>query len=105
MMETDLRIFGTKFQFNSIKQNTQIEIVESYVYLGQRQTLEDESRLTGQQLASTAIYSWETCLKIRVYNSCAFPAMTYDVETGTLISQANTSQQPYKQILKDIYSQ
>ncbi|MEG7521924.1 MAG: hypothetical protein M3H12_02325, partial [Chromatiales bacterium] len=79
---------------------TQIENVESYVYLGQRYTIRDkiqdkeiQRRITAG-LAAFAKHrdifkgNFGTCLKRQVYNSCVLPAMTYGAETWALANQA-----------------
>ena len=73
--------------------NTQIETVESYIYLGQRYNTRDKNqdkeiqrRITAGWTASTKHIG--TCLKRQVYNSCVLPAMTYAAETRALTTQA-----------------
>ncbi|KAK2179692.1 hypothetical protein NP493_477g03002 [Ridgeia piscesae] len=79
--------------------NTQIENVESYVYLGQRYSTRDKNQDKDIQRRNTA--GWTgfvkhrdifkgntgTCLKRQVYNSCIFPAMAYGKETWALTTQ------------------
>ena len=84
MMETDTTIYVN---------NTQIENVESYIYLGQRYNTRDknpdkeiERRITAGWTAFAKhldIFKVNigTCLKRQIYNSCVFPAMTYGAET------------------------
>ncbi|KAK2183438.1 hypothetical protein NP493_312g04010 [Ridgeia piscesae] len=92
MMENDTPIYVN---------NTQIENVESYIYLGQRYSTRNKNQVTEIQRRITA--GWTvvfvkhrnifkgnigTCLKRQVYNSCALPAMTYGAETWALTIQA-----------------
>ena len=91
MMENDALIYVN---------NIQIEIVESYIYLGQRYSTRDKHQDKEIQKRITAGWttfakhrdiikgSNRTCLKRQVYNSCILPAMTYSTETGALTSQA-----------------
>ncbi|KAK2182539.1 hypothetical protein NP493_350g02048 [Ridgeia piscesae] len=65
--------------------NTQIGNVESYIYLGQRDSIRDKNQDKEIQRRITA--GWIAfakhrgnigkCLKRQVFNSCVFPAMTY----------------------------
>lgn len=80
--------------------NKQIENVESYIYLGQRYSLQEKNQDKEIQRRITA--GWATYakhhdifksnfsiyLKRQVFNSCIIPAMTYGAETWTLSSQA-----------------
>ncbi|KAK2175953.1 hypothetical protein NP493_694g01003 [Ridgeia piscesae] len=73
--------------------NTQIENVGSYFYLGQRCSSRDKNQDKEIQRRITA--GWTgfanhrdifkgnigTCLKRQVYNSCVLPAMTHGAET------------------------
>ena len=80
--------------------NTQIENVESYVYLGQRFSLRDKNQDKEILRRSTAgwtayakhrdifISNFAICLKRKVYNSYVLPAMTYGAETWSLTKQA-----------------
>ncbi|KAK2193366.1 hypothetical protein NP493_15g08075 [Ridgeia piscesae] len=84
MMETDTSIYVN---------NTQIENVESYIYLGHRystryknQDMEIQRRITAGWPAFAKhrdIFKNNigTCLKRQIYNSCVLPAMTYGAET------------------------
>ncbi|KAK2189404.1 hypothetical protein NP493_107g02006 [Ridgeia piscesae] len=90
MMENDTPIYVN---------NTQIENVESYTYLGQRYSTRDKNQDKKIQRRLTA--GWTTiakhrdifkgnigtCLKRQVYNSCVLSLMTYGVETQTLTFQ------------------
>ena len=74
MMENDPPIYVN---------NTQIENVESYIYLGQRYRTRDKNqdkeiqrRITAQRHLQRNI---RTCLKRQVYNSCVLP--TYGAAT------------------------
>ena len=74
--------------------NTKIENVESYIYLGQRCSTRDKNKDNEIQRRITA--GWTpftkhrdifkgntgTCLKRHVYNSCVLPAMTYGGKHG-----------------------
>ena len=80
--------------------NTQIENVESYIYLGQRYSTRDKNQDKEIQRRITA--GWTTfakhrdifkgnigtCLKRQVYNSCKLPVMTYGTETWALTTHA-----------------
>ena len=80
--------------------NTQIENVESYVYLGQRFSLRDKNQ--DKEILQRITAGWTAyakhrdifksnfaiCLKRKVYNSCVLPAMTYGAETWSLTKQA-----------------
>ena len=91
MMETDTPVYVN---------NTQIENVESYIYLGQRystidknQAEENQRRITAGWTAFTKhsdIFKGNigTSLKRQVYNSCVLLAMTYDTEIWTLTTLA-----------------
>ena len=80
--------------------NTQIENVESYVYLGQRVSLRDmnqDKEIIRRITAGWTAYAkhrdifksnFAICLKRKVYNSCVLPAMTYGAETWSLTKQA-----------------
>ena len=80
--------------------NTQIENVESYVYLGQRFSLRDKNQdkeILRRITAGWTAYvkhrdifksNFAICLKRKVYNSCVLPAMTYGAETWSLTKQA-----------------
>ncbi|KAK2158129.1 hypothetical protein NP493_1820g00012 [Ridgeia piscesae] len=79
---------------------TQIENVESYIYLGQRYSTRDKNHDKDVQRRITAGWAAfakhrdiskdniETCLKRQVYNSCVLPAITYGAETWALTNQA-----------------
>ncbi|KAK2182384.1 hypothetical protein NP493_355g02033 [Ridgeia piscesae] len=91
MMVTDIPIYVN---------NTQIENVESYIYLGQRYSTRDkiqdneiERRITAGWTAFAKhrdIFKGNcgTCLKRHIYNSCVLPAMTYGAETWALTTHA-----------------
>ncbi|KAK2192317.1 hypothetical protein NP493_34g04016 [Ridgeia piscesae] len=80
--------------------NTQVENVESYIYLGQIYSTRDKNKDKEIQRRITA--GWTafaehrdifkgnigTYLKRQVYNSCVLPAMTYGAETWALTTQA-----------------
>ena len=80
--------------------NTQIEKVESYIYLGQCFSLRDKNqdkeilrRITAGWTAYAKHHNifksnFAICLKREVYNSCVLPAMTYGAETWSLTKQA-----------------
>ena len=80
--------------------NTQIENVESYVYLGQRFSLRDKNQdkeILRRITAGWTAYAkhrdifksnFSICLKRKVYNSCVLPAMTYGAEIWSLTKQA-----------------
>ena len=86
--------------------STQIENIESYVYLGQRysttyknQDKEIQRRITVGWTAFTNhrdIFKGNTgpYLKRQVYNSCVLPAMTYGAVTWALPSQAKNKLAP-----------
>ena len=79
---------------------TQIENVESYVYLGQRFSLRDKNQdkeIVRRITAGWTAYAkhrdifksnFAICIKRKVYNSCVLPAMTYGAETWSLTKQA-----------------
>ena len=83
--------------------NTQIEKVESYIYLGLRYSTRDKKYDKEIQRRITA--GWTafakhrdifkgnigTCLKRQVYNSCVLPTMTYGAETWALTTQAKNN--------------
>ena len=83
-----------------LENNTQIESVESYIYLGQRYSTRDKNQDKEIQRRITA--GWTafakhrdifksntgTCLKRQIYNSCVLPAITYSAETWALTTQA-----------------
>ena len=91
IMETDIPIYVN---------NTQIENVESYIYMEQRYGTRDKNQDKEIQRRITA--GWTafakhrdifkgnigTCLKRQIYNSCVHPAMTYGAETWALTSHA-----------------
>ena len=91
MMENDTPIYVI---------NTQIENVDSYIYLGQRYSTRDKNQDEEIQRRITA--GWTafakhrdifkgnigTCLKRQIYNSCVLPTMTHGAETWTLTTQA-----------------
>ena len=91
MVENDMPIYVS---------NTQIENVESYIYLGQRYSTRDKNQDKEIQRRITA--GWTafakhrdifkgnigTCLKRQVYNSCVLPAMTYGAKTWAFTTQA-----------------
>ncbi|KAK2189076.1 hypothetical protein NP493_115g03022 [Ridgeia piscesae] len=91
MMENDTPIYVN---------NTQIENVESYIYLGQRHSNSDKIQEKEIQRRITA--GWTafakhrdifkgnigTCLKRQVYNSCVLLTMTYSAETRVPTTQA-----------------
>ena len=91
MMENDTPIYVN---------NTQIENVESYTYLGQRystrhknQDNEIQRRITAGRTAfakHSDIFKGNigTWLKRQVYNLCVLPAMTYGAETWALTTEA-----------------
>ncbi|KAK2181423.1 hypothetical protein NP493_399g00032 [Ridgeia piscesae] len=74
--------------------NTQIENVESYIYLGQRYSTRDKNQDKEIQRRITAGWtafakhrdifkgSIGTYLKRQVYNSCVLPAMIYGAGRG-----------------------
>lgn len=80
--------------------NTQIENVDYYIYLGQRYSLKDKNQDKEIQRRITA--GWAAyanhrdifksnlaiCLKRQVFNACILPAMTYGAETWSLTAQA-----------------
>ncbi|KAK2160936.1 hypothetical protein NP493_1618g00017 [Ridgeia piscesae] len=80
--------------------NTQIENVESYIYLGQRYCTRDKNQ--DKEIQRRITVGWTafaqhrdifkgnigTRLKRQVYNSCVLPAMTYGAETWALTTQA-----------------
>ena len=93
--------------------NVLIENVQGYVSLGQHYSLKENNQDTEIQqrimsgwaayakhrdiliiiiiiMAEMAIFksNLAICLKVRVYNSCVLPAMTYGAETWTLTNQA-----------------
>ena len=80
--------------------NTHIENVESYIYLGQRFSLRDKNqdkeilrRITADWTAYAKhrdIFksNFAISLKRKLYNSCVLPAMTYGAETWSLTKQA-----------------
>ena len=80
--------------------NTQIENVESYVYLGQLFSLRDKNQdkeILRRITAGWTAYAkhrdifksnFAICLKRKVYNSCVLPAMTNGAETWSLTKQA-----------------
>ena len=80
--------------------NTHIENVESYIYLGQRYGTRDKKPRQGD---SKKNHDWMdsirkhrdifkgsngACLKRQVYNSCVLPVMTYGAETWALTTQS-----------------
>ncbi|KAK2182916.1 hypothetical protein NP493_332g01023 [Ridgeia piscesae] len=94
MMETDTPVYVN---------NTQIENVESYIYLGQRYSTRDKNhdkeiqrRITAGLTAFTRhrdIFKGNigTCLKRQIYNSCVLPAMTYGTETWAFTTHAKNT--------------
>ena len=76
--------------------NTQIESVKSYVYVGQRFSLRDKNQdkeILRRITAGWTVYAkhqnifksnFPICLKRKVCNSCVLPAMTYGAETWSL---------------------
>ena len=77
MMETDTPIYVN---------NIQIENVESYIYLGQRQKLrQGDSKKKHRDIFKGNI---GTCLKRQIYNSCVLLAMSYGAETWALTTHA-----------------
>ena len=80
--------------------NTQIENVESYIYLGQRYSIKDKNQdkeIQRRMTAGWTVFSKHrdtfkgnsgTCLKRQVYNSCILPAITYGAETWALTTLA-----------------
>ena len=80
--------------------NIHIENVESYIYMGQRNSIKDKNQDKEIQRRITA--GWTafakhryifksnigSCLKRQIYNSCVLPAMTYGAETWALTTQA-----------------
>ena len=90
-MENNTRVYVSK---------TQVEIVESYIYLGQRYITRDKNQ--GIEIQRRITAGWTafakhrdifksnigTCLKRQVYNSCVLPAMTYGAETWAFTTQA-----------------
>ena len=89
MMENDTPIYVN---------NTQIENVESYIYLSnqhQRQNQDKENQISITSGWTAFVKHRDifegnigTCLKRQVYNSCVLPAMTHGAETWTLTTQA-----------------
>ncbi|KAK2164781.1 hypothetical protein NP493_1399g00009 [Ridgeia piscesae] len=91
MMETNTPIYIN---------NTQIENVESYIYLGQRYSTRGKNQDKVFQRRITA--GWTTfakhrhvfkgnigtCLKRQIYNSGVLPAMTYGAGTWALTTHA-----------------
>ena len=91
MMENDTPIYVN---------NTQIENVESYIYLGQRHSNSDKIQEKEIQRRITA--GWTAfakhrdifkgnigiCLKRQIYNSCVLLTMTYSAETRVPTTQA-----------------
>ena len=79
--------------------NTQIENVECYIYLGQRYSTRDNN--PDKEIQRRTMAGWTafakhrdifngnigTCLKRQVYDSCAFTAKTYGAETWELTAQ------------------
>ena len=94
-METDKPIYV----------NTQIENVESYIYLGRRYSTRDKNQDKEVQRRITAGWTGNTgtCLKRQIYNSCVFPALTYGAETWASPRMQRTSKQPHKQRWKGVY--
>ena len=80
--------------------NTQIENVESYIYLGQRYSTRDKNqdkeiprRITSRWTAFAKhrnIFKGNigTCLKRQINNSCVHPVTSYGAETWALTTQA-----------------
>ena len=80
--------------------NTLIEDVDSYIYLGQRYSLNDKTQdkeIKRRVTAGWAAYAkhcdifksnMPNCLKRKVFNSCVLPAMTYGAETWSLTKYA-----------------
>ena len=67
--------------------NTQIEKVESYIYLGQRFSVRDKNQ--DKEILRRITAGFAICLKRKDYNSCVLPAMTYGAETWFLTKQAH----------------
>ena len=78
MMETDTPIYVN---------STQIENVESYIYLGQRYSTRDKNQDMEIQ-RRIAEHSSSMDLKRQIYYSCVLPAMTSGVETWALTTHA-----------------
>ena len=84
MIENDSPIYVNK---------TQIENIESYIYLGQRYSTRGYNQDKQFQRRITTVWTAfakhcdnfkgniGTCFKRHVYNSCVLPAMTYGAET------------------------
>ncbi|MEG7521603.1 MAG: hypothetical protein M3H12_00655, partial [Chromatiales bacterium] len=93
MMENNIPIYVN---------TTQIEKVESFVYLGQRYSTRDKNQDKEIQRRITAGWTafakyrdifkgnFGTCLKRQVYNSCVLPALTYGAETWALTNKEKT---------------
>ncbi|KAK2171715.1 hypothetical protein NP493_1033g00041 [Ridgeia piscesae] len=91
MMEADTPIYVN---------NTQIENVESYSFLGQRYSTRDKNlhKETQRRILSrwTAFVKQRDifkgnigpCMEKQIYNSCILPAMTYGAETWALTIHA-----------------
>ncbi|KAK2178999.1 hypothetical protein NP493_519g04010 [Ridgeia piscesae] len=94
MMENDTPIYVN---------NTQIENVEGYIYLGQMYSTRD--KIQDKEIQRRITAGWTAfakhrdifkgnigaCLKRQVYNSCVLPAMIYDTETWALTTQAKNN--------------
>ena len=91
MMEKDTPIYVN---------NTPIENIESYIYLGQRYSTRDKNQ--DKVIQRRIVAGWTTfakhrnifkdnigtCMKRQVYNSYILPAMTYDTEKWAFTTQA-----------------
>ena len=94
MMENDTPIYVN---------NTQIENVEGYIYLGQMYSTRD--KIQDKEIQRRITAGWTAfakhrdifkgnigaCLKRQVYNSCVLPAMIYGTETWALTTQAKNN--------------
>ena len=82
--------------------NTQIEIVESYIYLGQRYSTRDKTKEIQRRITAgwTAFAkhrdifkgnNWNMLEETRLQLTCVLPAMTYGAEIWAFITQAKNN--------------
>ena len=82
MMKNDIQTYVS---------NTQIENVESYIYLGQRHSSSDKNQ--DQEIQRRITAGWTTCLKRQLYNSCVPPAVIYGTEIWALATHQPCKEQ------------
>jgi ribonuclease HII len=90
---------NTNEELNAIVQNTTLEQVSEYIYLGHRISLQERNQ--EQEIKRRIIAGWKAfgrnndimksnmpiCLKRKVFDQCILPAITYASETWTLTTK------------------